>query len=222
MLIASVFLLAVEVIGGSGMGPPDVKDFKSVLSKELEFRTDDYKIGFVGQVIVYQNPNDPNEFVRVYYRQVALVSERAKEKDTSEVNGRDGNSSDINYHKKQEAEALIRVQQAVDAFAYVQWRTVRDPRTGQDIQTGPMQIWLLDQNGAYAYYSQPEDAEENALKYSPFSESSEADPDKSVMVGLKFTLGDAVHIVRVDQDDISALGKSFDDIQSKEADNGKK
>ena len=38
---------------------------------------------------------------------------------------------------------------------------------------------------------------------SPFSEPSKKDPDKRIPVGIKFTLGGGVHIVRIDQDDIS-------------------
>lgn len=219
MFLALGFLLALEVAGSSGISPPDVKDFKPTLSKELDPRIDDYKTAFLGQVMVYQNPNDLSEFVRVYYRQVALVSERAKEKGTSEPDARDRNLSNQNYHRKEETEALNRVQQATDAFAYAHWRTVHDPRTGQDIQAGPMEFWLLDPDGTYAYFSQPENSEESALKYSPFSEPSNAGP---VLVGLKFTLGDTVHIIRVDQDDISALAKSLNDTRDKEAKNEKK
>lgn len=204
MFLALRILLAVEVIVASGISPPDIPnitDFTSILSKEQEFRIDDYKTAFLGRIVVYQNPNDPNEFVRVYYRQIAIVSERAKEKNTADVGGRNTNLSNLKYHQKRETEALDRVQQAVDAFAYVRWWMVRDSRTKQDIQTGPMQIWLLDPSGAYAYYSQPEGVEESALKYSSFSEPFGSD---FVTVGLKFTLGDTVHIVRVDRNDISA------------------
>lgn len=202
MFLALVFLIAAQVVG-SEAPIPDVKNFKPVLSKELEFRVDDYKTAFVGRVVVYQNPDDPNEFVRVYYRQVALISERAKEKSTSEAGGPGRNSSNLNYHRKQETEALSRVQQATDAFAYVQEQTVRDQRTGQDIRTGHRQIWLLDSGGVWAYFVQPSN-EKSALEPSPFSEPSKADPKKQVLVGIKFTLGDRTHIVRIDQDDVPA------------------
>lgn len=216
MFLALVFLITAQVIdlragpteffspamAGQETTPrPDVKSFTPVLSKELEFRINDYQTGFLGRVIVYQNPNDPNEFVRVYYRQVAIVSKRDKENNTAESDGFDRNLSNLKYHQRREAETLGRVQQAVDAFAYVQWRTVRDPRTGQDIRTGPMLFWLLDPNGTYAGYSQSEGVEENALKYSPFSEPSKVNPGSPITVGLKFVLGDTEHIVRIDQDD---------------------
>lgn len=208
MFFALIALLVLGVTGDSFAGPPDVKGFTPVLSKELEFRIDDYRIAFVGQVVDYQNPNDPNEFVRVYYRQVAIISERAKENDSKETGSLDRNSSNLNYHLKQETEALSRVQQATDAFAYVQWRTVQDPRTGQNIRTDLFRSWLLGQNGNWMF------SYGDGLFVSPFSEESTTNPDKRIIVGIKFVLVDGVHIVRIDQDDIM--------IQSKEAVDDKK
>lgn len=201
MLTALVLFFALQADRVSPT--PDVKNFKPVLTKELEFRIDDCKTGFVGRVVVYQNPDDPNGFVRVYYRQVAIVSERACENNTAEEGGPSRNLSNLNYHRKQETEALGRVQQATDAFAYVQWRTMRDARTGEDIQSGPMQIWLLDSSGSWAYHAQPVN-EKSALESSSFSEPAKTNPEKQVIVGVKFTLGNRIHIVRIDQDDIPA------------------
>ncbi len=205
MFLALVLSIAVEVAGSSGISPPDIKNFTPVLSKELEFRIDDCKTCFVGRVVVYQNLDDPNEFVRVYYRQVAIVSERACENNTAEASGRDVNLSNLKYHSKQEADALGRVQQATDTFAYVQWQTIRDSRTGQDIRDGFFRSWLLEQNGNWRFgygYN---------LFTSPFSEPSKADPKKRIIVGIRFSLVGGVHIVRIDQDDIPAPKKEAAD-----------
>ncbi|MEX2033068.1 MAG: hypothetical protein WD889_00710 [Candidatus Colwellbacteria bacterium] len=201
MLFSLVLFVVLQIVGEPASIPPDVKNFKPVLSKELEFRVDDYKTAFVGRVVVYQSQDDPNEFVRVYYRQVALVSERARENNDPETGGRNRNFSNLNYHQKQETEALGRVQKEADIFAYVQWRTVRDQRTGQDIREGSFRAGLLEQHGTWTLTSGYD------LFISPFSEPSKKDPNKGVTVGIKFTLGGAVHIVRVDQDDIWAEKK---------------
>lgn len=187
------------------MALPNIKDFRPILSKKLEFRIDDYKTAFVGRVIDYQNPNDPNEFVRVYYRQVAIVSERAQEKNSTE-GSQDTNLSNYKYHSQEETEVLGRVQKTTDAFAYVQWRTVRDPRTGQDIRADFLRSWLLDQNGNWmlTYGS------DYNLFISPLSEPSKADPKKRIIVGIQFTLSGGVHIVRIDQDEIVVSAKEND------------
>lgn len=201
MLLALVVLLALEITGGSGVSPPDIKNFTPVLSKELEFRIDDYKTAFVGRVVDYQNPDDSNEFVRVYYRQVAIISERAQANNSTEAGGRDTNLSNLNYHRKQETKALGTVQQTTDVFAFVQWRIVRDSRTGQDIRTGSFRSWLLEQNGNWTFSSNL-----NILT-TPFSEPSKNDPKKRIIVGIQFTLVSGVHIVRIDQDDVATLVK---------------
>lgn len=208
MFLALVFLLATEIFVGSGTGPPSVAGFTPVLSKELEFQIDDYKTAFVGRVVVYQNPDDPNEFIKVYYRQVALISERTKQKSSSEGGSRDDNLSNLNYLRKQEFEAISRVQQLTDVFACVQWQTVRDLRTGQDIQKGYFQSWLLDQNGSWTFGSGYN------VFTTPFSEPSKVNPQKRIIVGIKFDLAGGSHIVRIDQDDIV--------IQDEEAVNEKK
>jgi hypothetical protein len=194
MLLALVFLVALQA-DRPPVGPPDTKNFKPVMTKELEFRIDDYRTAFVGRVVDYQNPDDLSEFVRVYYRQVALVSERAREQDSSEDAGRNRTFSNLNYHQKRESEAIGRVQKEADVFAYVRWRTERDARTGQDIRSaGSYRAALLDQNGAWVLG-------EN-ISLAPLSEPAENNPEKHVIVGIKFTLGVGTHILRVDQDDL--------------------
>src|SRR3989344_8266313 len=146
LTLAVPFVLGV--LGGPLVNsPPDINGFSPILSKELEFRIDDYKTGLVGRVVVYQNPNDPNEFVQVYYRQVAIVSGRPQEKNGVDSEGSNTNLSNLKYHNQQEAKVLGRVQQATDIFAYVQWWTVRDSRTGQYVKEGFLRSWLLNQNG---------------------------------------------------------------------------
>ncbi len=194
-------VLMALLLSGSGADPPDIKNFTPILPKELEFRVDDYKTGLVGRMVVYQNPDDPREFVKVYYRQVAIVSERAKENDTSNAGNPDANLSNLEYHNQQESEVLGRVQQATDVFAYVQWRTVRDLRTGRDIKDGPFQVWLLEPNGNWMFSLGYD------LDTSPFSEPSKENPKKRIVVGIKFYLAGVTHIVRVDQDDILTPAK---------------
>lgn len=205
MFLALLMFFAIEITGlgalNQGFSPPDVRGFTPVLSKELEFRIDDYKTAFVGRMVVYQNPNDLNEFVKVYYRQVVIVSERSKEKNTSENGGRDRNLSNSNYHLKQESEAINRVQRASDAFAFVQWRTIRDPRTGRNIRDGFLKSWLLEQNGSWTFSSS------HNLFTAPFSEPSRDNPRKRINVGIQFNLVGGTHLVRVDQDDILTPAK---------------
>lgn len=220
MIFAMAALLVMEVIG-LGARPPDVKDFTTVLSKELEFQIDDYKKALVGRVFVYQNPNDPNEVIRVFYRQAVIISERAKEKNGIETGGRNTNLFNLKYHSRQEAEVLGRVQKATDAFAFIREWTVHDSRTGQDVPIRQRQIWLLDSNSVWVHHIQPAGTK-SALRSSVFSEPSKANPKKRINVGIRFILVDKVHIVRIDQDDLITPAKSLNEIKSEGTDNDKK
>lgn len=196
-------LMVIGMIGGQEIGPPDVNNFKPTLSKELEFRIDDYKTAFVGKIVVYQNQNDLNDFVRVYYRQIAIVSGRPKEVNGSGPDGRNVNMSNLNYHRREETEALHKVQLSMDPFIYIQWRTKRDPRTGQDIRDGPYRVWTLNQESGNLVFNSDQD-----VLSIPFSEPSKTDPKKNVPVGIKFSVGGSeVHIIRIDQDDLRAATK---------------
>lgn len=197
-IILAVFL----VLGVVGSSPPDsvprpnVENFNIVLSKQLEFRVDDYRTAFVGRVVVYQNPEDLSEFVRVYYRQVAIISERAQEQSSSDVGSLGNNSSNLNYHRRQEEEILNRIQQATDAFAFVQWRTTKDLRTGQEARADSFRSWLLEQNGNWTFSSQLQ------ISTMPLSESSRKNPDQLIIVGTQFVLAGGTHILRIDQDEL--------------------
>lgn len=184
-------------------GLPDSDKFKPVLFQELEFRINDYQTAFVGKVVTYQNLDDPNEFVKVYYRQVPLISERAKERGNSE-NSRDIDMSNMKYHDKQESEALLRTQKAVDGFAYVHWRVTKDARSGEDIRVGPIQTGLLSSEGEWTHYIQNGYSAESALMVSPLSNLSESGV---LIIGLKFSLEETEHILLIDEDDIAVLPK---------------
>ncbi len=210
-------LIICLIMGTAGSGPsgqesgiPDLKNYNPVVSKELEFRIDDFTTAIVGRVVVYQNTNDPNDFLRVYYRQLAIISERAQQKNGLETGGREGDLSNFTYHNQEQSDVLARVQQTSDAFAYVQWRTKNDPRSDQDILDGVLNSWLLEPNGNWTF------ASGYNLVTIPFSEQSKNNPKKRIIVGIEFELAGAVHIVRVDQDEIVAQ------VKAKEKNNDKK
>lgn len=208
MGIVLAFFIALGIIGFSppdSVPRPNIEYFNIVLIKQLEFRVDDCRTAFVGRVVVYQNPEDLNEYVKVYYRQVSIISECVQEQSGGEAGSLDRNSSSQNYHQKEETDTLSRVQQKTDAFAFVQWRTIKDPRTGEDIQDGYFESWLLEQNGNWTFSSQFN------MFTTPLSEPSKANSSKLINVGIKFFLAGAIHIVRIDQDELMVEKKGSDD-----------
>lgn len=196
-------LLAMNCAADVVPDRPNVEDWTIVPTRQLDARPGDYLKGLVGLVVVYQNPNDKNEFAKVYFRQVSLVSERPGDGKTTKDSGRATLIGDSGYsfHKKEEREAIKRVQKATDVLAYVRWHVTRDKRIEQYIISGNAESWLLNSNGVWAYDVRPE---LGAIKEIPLSEPSKYNPGSVVVVGIKYVLGDAVHVVRVDQDDLKA------------------
>lgn len=192
-----VLLLNAELV----VPIPSVEGWTVVSTSELDVRADNYKTEFLGLVVNYSNPHDPNEVVRIYYRQISLVSERPKEESGDPTRGRSLLTADSgrDYHLKEQKDALAQVQKNMDVFAAMHWRTKRSKETGTDILAGPMESWLLDADGTWT--SQQHNLP-GAITMTELSEALESDPKKSVVVGLVFKLGEAVHGIRVDQDDL--------------------
>jgi hypothetical protein len=196
-----IAILALSsALSGSEPQLPDVSAWTEVSPRGIDFRVDDYRPCFVGTVTVYQNPLDPQEYVRVWRRHVALVSERPRERSDSGGQGSTWNrtQSDQKHHEKELQDKLKRARDASDAFGYARWRLAKDVRTGQEYQVGPMESWLLSPSGLWTYVYGGE------IKSSPYSESLRANDKKNVVVGTKYWLGDTVHILRVRENDLIA------------------
>lgn len=208
-------LLVLALAGGltSANPPPDVSGWTQVIQRELEFRVDDYRPCFVGTVTEYRNPENANEYVRVFRRHVALVSQRPRELSDSGRQGTVWNraQSDLSHHESSLREALKRAQEAADPFGYIRWRVTKDERTGQDILAAPLESWLLSQAGDWSYAFNEE------ISTSPYSEPLRADTRKNVIVGVKFWLGGVFHILRVQEKDLLAPKVTKEDTEKKEA-----
>lgn len=189
---------------------PDPTGWQVVLQKQLEFRVNDCQTAFVGLMTEYRNPQDSREFVRVYRQQIALVSGCAKEINVGAVRDSESVVSVFNYRQKKERDALDLVQKATDVFAVARWKTTEDSRSGQTMLAGPIQSWLLDQTGSWIFSSGQE------MTSMPFSEPFMLNAGRRVQVGLQFSLGDAIRVIRIDQEYL-VIPKS----NSKEKGNGK-
>jgi hypothetical protein len=134
---------------------------------------------------------------------VTIISERAKESARDPNEGRSTLSTGAGdtYHRRQEVEALERVQKVTDTFAVVRWHTKRDDRLEQDILAGPVDSWLLDQSSSWTHRA---GATLGELTQTPLSEPPLGDGERPVIVGLQFTLGTVSHILRIDPTDLAA------------------
>ncbi len=199
--------------GATSPSHPTVDGWMVVSGKQrqLELRADDYRKALVGLVVQYQNPQDSSDRVLVFYRHIALLSERPRENQLSQDSARPVIvvGAGIAYHVKNEQDALDRAEKSMDPFAYVHYHVEIDPHNGQEMLVGSAESWLLDGGGLWAYDSR---ASLGAIKEAPLSEPIKVlvkkgqvprcNPKHPIIVGFTFKLGGASHVVRVDQDDL--------------------
>ncbi len=209
-------LCAISVTSvGQKLNWSSFKEWTVVSEKRLDIKVNDYETAFVGVVTQYQNPKDPHDFAQVFTRHIPLISQRPKEdQNTGQRESSLTVDAGRNYHRNQEQEALQRVQKASDAFAIIRWRTTTDDRSGREILAGLVDYWLLNQDGNWMYAT---NASLSGISRTLVSEPSKADAKRHVVVGLKFSIGDAVHVVRIDQDDLMVPK----DTKKKKVDNAK-
>lgn len=167
---------------------PDVSGWTEVARTDLEFRTDDYTVAFVGQTVDYQHAEREGDFVRVYLRHAVVLSERARAR-SGHQQAQTG--ADLRYHVAEQNKILEHAQKDGEAFAYVFWSVYRDER-GLEVRSGPMHYWLLNAHADWSY------SVDDRITVMPISEPSVDEPFETRIVGLKFELGTASHVLRLD------------------------
>ena len=167
---------------------PDVSGWTEIARTDLEFRTNDYTVAFVGQIVDYQHAERKGDFVRVYLRHAVVLSERARAR-----SGHQGAQigTDLRYHVAEQNKILERAQQDGEAFAYLFWALYEDER-GFEVRLGPMQYWLLNAQGDWSY------SVNEKMTVMPLSEPSVDNPFATRIVGLRFVLGTVSHVLRLD------------------------
>ncbi len=194
------FILPSKTFGQSA-DRPDISGWDMVSERQLEFRANDYTTVFVGLVREYRDPENEDVHVQIFNRHIVLVSERPREDATDPNYGRSALTlgSGTNFHLKRQQDALERVRKSVDPVAYIRWQVTHDERSGQDFLTGKVESWLLDQGNNWVY------APGTKITEAPLTEPSKIDPKKTVIVGLRLSLGRSIHLLRADQNDLLAL-----------------
>jgi hypothetical protein len=171
---------------------PDVDEWKADKSFNLDPKIDNTKIAFLGEVKEYRNPRDPNEFVRKVSKHLALISMRRLTKQNEHFMFIDVTK----YHRRKEIEVLEEVRESSDVIAYVRGRVLIDAQTEQEVLVGNLECWLRKPDGTW-HYSNTE-----SLRHEIFSEPIGFGEEGAVLVGIKFSLGDVSHVIRLDVRDL--------------------
>jgi len=190
-VVLCIFLTCRVLFAAGNQSPPifATKEWRE-FSPPVEYviMLDHMRIVFLGEMREYQNPADTREHIRTIAKHTALVSVR-----NTEVDLENFSTVDVDlYYKKRVTEALDEVKKNEDIVGYTRWRTVPDPRTGEDILAS-LESWLRGTDGVWVYGGERKISEEIVTK--PVTVGNKR---IMMLVGIKFTLASAHVIFRFD------------------------
>lgn len=197
----AVFLCSATLV--VAQNPPSTEGWESVTKFHYEIKN--YISSPVGTVIVptyvgsanmYKNPGKPGELLMVIvkYPAFTIIPKPIR----SELKS-PGNVVD-NYTQKKKQEEFEKHLKQSDAIAFVKWKESKDKRTGEQMLSGAIESWILDQNGKWFFVS----SNKPEIKMELVSEAEIKNSENSVLVGFKIFIesGNHYHILRFDQNDL--------------------
>ena len=177
---------------------PDISGWETVSASRIDFRLSDNAAVYLGLAVEYadyRNPLSRGEFIRVVSRHVPFIPVRQtnpNERSFFETNT-------ASYVQKEERDGLSELDKKTDPILYVRWRTNKEPRTGKDMRGGDVDIWFLKQNGE-CLIAQNEEVGTQFL-----TENVGNGKPHNVFVGVKYRVGKAYHILKVNRADVVQL-----------------
>lgn len=182
---------------------PPSPDIQGWILRDIDFidlKSSDREGIYLGVSVIYENPDNKNEFVLVMKRFISFVSLRGQ------TLSRGGNPEIADsYREVENKRVLEEAQNEAEPFAYLRWHLSTDPRTGLDFLEDPLgdpiESWLLGSGGEWIYSFT--DLILPVLLSEPAADNSE----KLILVGKVFYLNGWYHVIKIDQDFLLSSGK---------------
>ncbi|OGN03822.1 MAG: hypothetical protein A2655_00995 [Candidatus Yanofskybacteria bacterium RIFCSPHIGHO2_01_FULL_43_42] len=177
---------------------PDISGWEIVQTSRIEFRISDEAVAYLGldiEYAEYRNPDDPGEFVRVVSRHIPMIPARPVINNGQlfrEV-------ATALYVQKKEQDRLNEIGKKTDSILVVRWRTKKNSRTGKDMKDGNVDIWFLQSSGECLT------TQNKRVGVQFMTENVGNGKPHNVFVGIKYQVGDAYHILKVDRRDLVQL-----------------
>lgn len=167
---------------------PKIDGWTVESKSKIEVQVTDFATLYLGLEIEYRNPADQNEFVWVVKRYAPFIVSRIQPKDE-----RSFSEAVVGFYTKKDLEdTLKKIDDESDAIIYQRWRVEKDPNTGQSVQPGKTETWLLDSMGLWRF--------ETGQKVSTgsVSELKTADFKDGVPAGVEYSVGDFHQILKIE------------------------
>ncbi|MDP3696693.1 MAG: hypothetical protein Q8R55_01520 [Candidatus Taylorbacteria bacterium] len=191
-----------QLTASSNPSVPNVSGWTVLSTSRIELRVSDDTVAYIGLEAEYSNPANPREFVRVIRRHIPLIISKRKQQNERLLS----EMVVVFYTQKEEQDRLKEVSDKSDPILYVQWRTKKNPRTGNDMQDGDANIWFLRSSGDWLL------THNERIEVEFLSENVGNGEPHNVFSGMKYRVGNAYHIIRVDRNDLIKL---FDRVSPK-------
>jgi hypothetical protein len=175
---------------------PDISGWELIQELRSEFRVSRFIASYLGLVETYRNPMDDKEFVRVTSRHIPFVPQRQK-LDRRSFFG----TAAILLAERDQEDRFDELDDEADAIIYERWRTRENPRTGKDGREGNLDIWFLRSNGECVI------AQNERVSVQFLTERVGDVNSDNIFIGIKYSIGDAYHIVRVNRRILLSLTK---------------
>lgn len=176
---------------------PDISEWKVLSKSRAEFRISDTAAAYLGldiEYTEYRNPINAGEFVKVTSRHVPLISEQKK------LNERVILDTALTlYAQKAEQVRLSELADKVDPVLFMRWRTKENPRTGKNERDGDVDLWFLKFSGECLV------AKNKKVATQFLTENVGNGKPRNVFAGVKYQIGDAYHILKVNRFDLVHL-----------------
>ncbi|SRR3989344_1560303 len=168
--------------------PPNVGDWEIKNTSHIDVRISELVVVYLGFQTLYENPENPNEFVLITKRFRPMVPAKTDPKDNRTFRDAVINS----YTQKELKDVLCKRYDEADAIIYQRWHLSKDIKTGQFIRAGDVEIWFLDSGGNWNFVVNQK------VSVSPVSELKSGDFKDGVLAGIKYSVGDSHQIIRAE------------------------
>jgi len=191
-LVILVLLFGVFRANAETPPLPDINGWKIENRDIIHVKTFSDTTTYLGFITTYQNPQNSNEYIRVYARCLPKTIIREKSKGSQDFK----DAGSILFKKEEKKDFLTELFGKSDPFIYEKWQTEKDLRTGLDMPPYSVEVWFLCQNGEWIFA-----ADQKIIRES----ISEALEDQTAMTGQKYSLDTAYHILSISRNDLEQI-----------------
>jgi len=179
--------------------PPvfDISNWETVKTSRVEFRISDQIVAYLGLDVehrIYRNL-DSGESLEVFSRHTPFIPSRSKQMDGQMIN----EVATMLYVQKDEEDRLGELEGKADPFLYVYWRIQKNSRNGNDMLNGDVNIWFMPSDGSCRFFKN------ELIKVQFLSEKVGDGQPRNIFVGVRYQIGEAYHLLKVDRRDVEHL-----------------